>query len=213
VRAALAGGCRRWIAAVCLVAERGAEAGDVLQDIAYRQIGDSEITSFLGGGQKNVPFAPAAMLHEALCRGPGTFDLARSGAGEKKRGPLVTSLVLAALLAMMLIPYVVVPLEIVEAQITAIEEQIRFPQKGCDGCGTAEEGGGSLAGRAGWNRRVQEEKARVARCPQGVDFAPPEDGVAHKNEGYGRYGGDRGLRRFGDGRALGPGAVRPLQEG
>ncbi|MBP7527565.1 MAG: PilN domain-containing protein [Syntrophorhabdaceae bacterium] len=130
VRAALAeAGASDGSRPLCIVAERGAEAGDVLPDIAYRQIGDSEITSFLGGGQKNFPFAPAAMLHEALCRGPRTFDLARSGAGEKKRGPLVTSLVLASLLAMMLIPYVVVPLEIEKRKITAIEEQIRSRRK------------------------------------------------------------------------------------
>ena len=96
---------------VCLVAENGAEAGDVLPDIVHRQIGDRETMSFFGGGQKDVPFAPAAMLHEALFPGLKSFDLARGGAGEKKRAPLVTSLVLAALLVMMLIPYVVVPLE------------------------------------------------------------------------------------------------------
>ncbi len=114
---------------VCLVAENGAEAGDVLPDIVHRQIGDSETMSFFGGSQENIPFAPAAMLHEALFPGLKTFDLAHSGAGEKKKAPLVTSLVLAALLFMMLIPYVVVPLEIEKRKITAIEEQIRSRRK------------------------------------------------------------------------------------
>ena len=114
---------------LCLVAENGAEAGDVLPDIVHRQIGDSEIASFLGGDQKNIPFAPAAMLHEALSPGLTTFDLARSGAGGKKKGHLVTSLVLAALLVMMLIPYVVVPLEIEKRKIIAIEAQIQSRRK------------------------------------------------------------------------------------
>lgn len=114
---------------VCLVAENGAEAGDVLPDIVHRQIGDSETMSFFGGNQENVPFALSAMLHEALSPGLKTFDLARSGAGEKKKAPLVTSLVLVALLVMMLIPYVVVPLEIEKRKITAFEEQIRSRRK------------------------------------------------------------------------------------
>jgi len=114
---------------VYLVTENSVAAGDVLPDVAHRQIGDSETMSLFGGSQKNVPFAPAAMLHEALSPGLRTFDLARSGAGEKKKGPLIASLVLAVLLVMMLIPYVVVPLEIEKRKITAIEEQIRSRRK------------------------------------------------------------------------------------
>ena len=130
VRAALAAaGAADGSRPVYLVAENGVGAGDVLPGIAHRQIGDSETMSLFGGSQKNVPLSLAAMLHEALSPGLKSFDLARSGAGEKKKGPLVTSLVLAALLVMMLIPCVVVPLEVEKRKITAIEEQIRSRRK------------------------------------------------------------------------------------
>lgn len=126
VRAALAeAGAADGSRPLYLVTERGAEAGDVLPDIAYRQIGDSEIMSFFGGTGRNVPFGPAAMLHEALSPRVRTFNLAGGGTGEKKKGPLITSLVLATLLVLMLIPYVLVPLDIEKRKITVIEEQIR----------------------------------------------------------------------------------------
>jgi general secretion pathway protein L len=114
---------------LCLLAEKGFGTGDILPDTPHRVIKDSEIMSLFKTSPEGVPLAPAAMLYEALSPGIRTFDLARGNAGGKRRTSLFTALVLAALLVMMVIPYVVVPIEIQKRRIDAIEGQIKTRRK------------------------------------------------------------------------------------
>ena len=114
---------------VCLLPENGSGVGDILPDTPHRVIKDSEIMSLFKTSPESAPLAPAAMLFEALSPGMRTFDLARGNAGGKRRASLITALVLATLLVMMVIPYVVVPIEIQKRRIDAIEGQIKARRK------------------------------------------------------------------------------------
>ncbi len=130
VRAALAEqNCTDGSAVVCLLAENGVRVGDVLPDTPHRQINESEIVSLFRTSQESVLFAPAAMLYEALSPGRRSLNLADRDVSQKRKAPFITTLILAALLIAMVVPYVVVPVEIQKRKIDAIEEQIKARRK------------------------------------------------------------------------------------
>jgi len=116
-------------APVCLLVENGALAGDVLPDIPHKEIKGSEIMSLFRTKEESVSFAPAAMLYEALSPGVRSLDLAAGDGGRKRKVPLITTVILAALLVGMAIPYAVVPIEIEKRKIDAIEQQIKARRK------------------------------------------------------------------------------------
>ncbi len=114
---------------LCLLTENGISPGDVLPGIPHREMKDSEIMSLFKTREESVPFAPAAMLYEALSPGTKSFDLAGGYAGGKRKAPFITTLILVALLVATAVPYVVVPIEIQKRKIDAIEEQIKARRK------------------------------------------------------------------------------------
>ena len=114
---------------VCLLSENGgARAMEASLGTAVREVKESDIISLFRSKEKSVPCAPACMLYEALSNGARGFNLAAGGTG-KKKGPLITTLVLAVILIAMMVPYFVVPLEMEKRRISEIEHQIKVRKK------------------------------------------------------------------------------------
>lgn len=121
---------------VCLLSENGgARAMEASLGTAVREVKESDIISLFRSKEKSVPFAPACMLYETLSNGARGFNLAAGGTG-KKKGPLITTLVLTVILIAMMVPYIVVPLEMEKRKISEIEHQIKIRKKDVRGVET-----------------------------------------------------------------------------
>jgi Tfp pilus assembly protein PilN len=114
---------------VCLFAENGIRAANVLPDIPCKEVQGIEMASLFGTKEENISFAPVSMLYEELSPGVRSLDLADGDAGGKKKTPLMATLVLAVLLVAMAVPYVVVPIAVEKRKIDAIEGQIKARRK------------------------------------------------------------------------------------
>lgn len=114
---------------VCLFAENGVRAADVLPDIPCKEVQGTEMASLFRTKEESISFAPVSMLYEELSPGVRSLDLADSDAGGKRKTPLMATLVLAVLLVAMAVPYVVVPIAVEKRKIDAIEGQIKARRK------------------------------------------------------------------------------------